>query len=181
MADSTRPKARDPKQRAKVGRPSSYKPEYVEQAKSLAALGATDREVAQFFRIAEATLNTWKHAYPEFLASLKTGKEASDQRVVSSLYRRATGYSYDAVKVFQYQGKELLVPYTEHVPPDTTACIFWLKNRQKADWRDRQEHELTGKDGGAIEVSDPSGLASARRVAFLLARATRKSTPTVGA
>ena len=38
-----------------------------------------------------------------------------------------------------------VVPYTEHYPPDTTACIFWLKNRQKAAWRDRQEVEHSGK------------------------------------
>jgi len=126
---------------AKVGRPSSFKLEYVEQARKLTLLGATDREVAEFFDVSERTLNTWKHKYPEFLQSLKLGKEASDNRVEKSLYRRAIGYSYDAEKIFTYKGEPVRVPYVEHVPPDTTACIFWLKNRRRQDWRDRVDLE----------------------------------------
>jgi hypothetical protein len=59
-----------------------------------------------------------------------------------ALYHRAVGYSYDAVKVFMpaNSDKPVLVPYREHVPPDTTACIFWLKNRRPKEWRDVQDH-----------------------------------------
>ena len=53
------------------GRPSKYKPEYVEQAQKLATLGATDREAAEFFDVNEATLHRWKHEHPEFCESLK--------------------------------------------------------------------------------------------------------------
>ncbi len=112
---------------ATVGRPSKFKPEYVEQARKLTQLGATDREVAEFFNVSEQTLNTWKHVHPEFLVSLKLGKETADRRVEQSLYRRAVGYSYDAEKIFTYEGQPVRVPYVEHVPPDTTACIFWLR------------------------------------------------------
>ena len=56
---------------AAVGRPSKFKPEYVDQARKLAQLGATDREVAEFFNVSEQTPNTWKHVHPEFLESLK--------------------------------------------------------------------------------------------------------------
>jgi hypothetical protein len=122
---------------AAVGRPSKFKPKYVEQARKLTQLGATDREVAEFFNVSEQTLNTWKHVHPEFLESLKLGKETADRRVEQSLYRRAVGYSYDAEKIFQYEGKAVRVPYVKHDPPDTTACIFWLKNRQRDLWRDR--------------------------------------------
>ena len=122
---------------ATVGRPSKFKPEYVEQARKLTQLGATDREVAEFFNVSEQTLNTWKHVHPEFLVSLKLGKETADRRVEQSLYRRAVGYSYDAEKIFTYEGQPVRVPYVEHVPPDTTACIFWLKNRRRDLWRDR--------------------------------------------
>jgi hypothetical protein len=122
---------------AAVGRPSKFKPEYVEQARKLTQLGATDREVAEFFNVSEQTLNTWKHVHPEFLESLKLGKETADRRVEQSLYRRAVGYSYDAEKIFPYKGAAVRVPYVEHIPPDTTACIFWLKNRQRDLWRDR--------------------------------------------
>jgi hypothetical protein len=38
-------------------------------------------------------------------------------------------------------GAEHIVPYTEHYPPDTTACIFWPKNRRRDKWRDKHEIE----------------------------------------
>ena len=57
-----------------------------------------------------------------------------------SLYRRANGYGYDAVKVFMPAGAKapIYAPYVEHAPPDVTAEIFWLKNRKPHDWRDVQ-------------------------------------------
>lgn len=30
-------------------------------------------------------------------------------------------------------------PLTKHYPPDTTACIFWLKNQKPKEWHDRTE------------------------------------------
>jgi hypothetical protein len=82
------------------------------------------------------------------------GKEVADDRVERSLFNRATGYTYDATKVFMPAGakKPVYAPYREHVPPDVTACIFWLKNRRKDQWRDRQDHELTGPGGNPIQV-----------------------------
>jgi len=138
-----------------MGRPSTYKPEFARQAERLALLGATDREVAEFFEVSESTVHQWKIVYPEFSEALKVGKETADNRVVQSLYRRATGYSYDAVKIFKPKGENAtIVPYVEHVPPDTTACIFWLKNRDKANWRDKVEHELSGKGGFALTITE---------------------------
>ena len=60
-----------------------------------------------------------------------------------SLYHKAIGYSYDAVKIFMPAGatEPVYAPYREHVPPDTTACIFWLKNRRQQEWRDVHKHE----------------------------------------
>lgn len=120
------------------GRPTTYKPEFIAQAKKLAKLGATDIEIADFFGVRESTLNTWKHTHPEFLESLKLGKKESDDRVERSLFRRAVGYEHDAVKIFlNRDGKPVIVPFRELVPPDTTACIFWLKNRDQKNWRDK--------------------------------------------
>ncbi|WP_380778053.1 helix-turn-helix domain-containing protein [Sphingomonas sp. R86520] len=133
-----------------VGRPTSFKPEFVEQARKLASLGATDREAAEFFEVAESTLYLWKHTQPEFSEALKVGKETADARVEQSLYRRALGYSHDAVKIMMADGVPIVEPYVEHYPPDTTAAIFWLKNRKPEQWRDKTtvEHELP-KDMGA--------------------------------
>jgi hypothetical protein len=63
-----------------------------------------------------------------------------------------TGYSYDAVKIFQVEGRPLIVPYVEHVPPDPTAMIFWLKNRRKDRWRDFKATEISTPPGRPLET-----------------------------
>jgi hypothetical protein len=59
------------------GRPTKYKPEFIEQAGKLCNLGATDVELFDFFQINIAALNRWKIEYPEFCATIKEGKDAS--------------------------------------------------------------------------------------------------------
>lgn len=122
------------------GRPSAFKPEYVEQATKLCTLGATDADLSEFFKVSIVTIWSWQRRYPEFLNALKMGKEAADERVERSLYHKANGYTFESEKVFQFQGQIVRAKTREHVPPDTTAAIFWLKNRQPANWRDRSEH-----------------------------------------
>jgi transposase-like protein len=146
-----------------VGRPSKYQAAFAEQARKLCLLGATDKELADFFGVAESTLNLWKQDHKEFSESLKAGKDQADAEVAEKLFRRALGYSHDAVKIVAdaKSKEEHIVHFTEHYPPDTTAAIFWLKNRQKAKWRDGQSVEHTGKDGGPIQSEnklDLSGL-----------------------
>lgn len=126
-----------------MARPSSYKPEYAKQAFHLALLGATDVNLAAALGVDVSTVERWKKRYPEFCGALKRGKDEADAMVAKSLYRRALGYSHDAVKILTVadganQGSHVeQVPYVERYPPDTTACIFWLKNRQPEAWRDR--------------------------------------------
>lgn len=138
-----------------MGRPSSFKSEYVKQAEKLARLGATDRDLADFFGVSQQTIDNWKSQHAEFLGSLKVGKDEADGRVERSLYMRAVGYEQDAVKIFMPAGasEPVIAEYRERIQPDTTACIFWLKNRKKDDWRDKQEHEVTGKDGEPIQAA----------------------------
>lgn len=129
-----------------VGRPSKYKPEYAKQAGKLCSLGATDRELADFFEVDEKTINTWKEKHPDFLQSLKDSKDELDSRVERRLYERAMGYSHPDTKFATHEGaitdeRE----YIKHYPPDTTAAIFWLKNRRKEQWRDKQEVEHSGR------------------------------------
>ena len=128
------------------GRPTKYKPEYAEQAFNYCLLGATDEEMANFFEISVATLYNWKNDYPEFLEALKNGKEKADAEVAKSLYNRAKGYEQETVKVFQFQGDPVVVPFTEHIAPDTGAAMAWLKNRQPSKWRDKQDIDMTIKD-----------------------------------
>lgn len=132
------------------GRPPKYKDTFAAQAAKLCQLGATDPDLADFFGVCIRTIERWRSEHPEFCRSVKEAKEAADARVERSLYQRATGYSYEATKIMQYEGSPVIVPYREHCPPDTAAMIFWLKNRKKVDWRDRIEH--TGEDGGPLTV-----------------------------
>ena len=133
-----------------AGRPTKYLREYADQAEKLARLGLTDFEIAQYFGVCERTIYNWKNEHPEFLQAVNVPKKVADDRVVRSLYHRAVGYSHNAVKIFQHQGTPVEVPYVEHVPPDTTAAIFWLKNRDPENWREKVAHEHTGPDGGPI-------------------------------
>ncbi len=135
-----------------AGRPTKYKPEYVEQAKKLALLGATDVQVANFFNVVESTIYEWKEAHPEFSEALREGKNELDATVVRSLFQRATGYSHPEDKIFNNNGEEMIVHTTKHYPPDATSMIFWLKNRQPAEWRDKQDHTHAGPDGGPIQT-----------------------------
>ena len=135
-------------------RRTDYKPEYCEEARKLCALGATDVQLADFFEVTLKAINGWRGRYKEFYEACMIGKEVADQAVERALYQRATGYSFDAVKIFWPKDAEeaAIVPYVEHTPPDVTACIFWLKNRNKDKWRDKIDHTLTGKDGDPIQI-----------------------------
>lgn len=142
---------------AKRGRPSLYKDDYADMARKHCLLGATDKELADLFRVSEATINAWKLEHPEFLESLNAGKAEADANVAERLYQRAMGYTHPAVKIFIYQGEPIVVPYTEHYPPDTTAAIFWLKNRKKDQWRANVGEEDAAADGIIVKGGLPDG------------------------
>lgn len=143
----------------KPGAPSKFRPEYIQQGYQLALLGLTDAEMGKVWGVSEQTVNAWKIAEDGFLESINLGKDSADSVVANRLFKRATGYSHPAVKIFNDQGMPLTVEYTEHYPPDTAACIFWLKNRQKARWRDKQEVESTVTQTTELTVSASSSLA----------------------
>jgi hypothetical protein len=79
--------------------------------------------------------------------SIKIDKNAADQLVEMSLYNRARGIALPEEKVVWNKdtGKHEVITITKHYPPDPTAMIFWLKNRQPEDWRDVQRHEVVSK------------------------------------
>jgi hypothetical protein len=141
-------KRKPPDQLQKNGRKSTFLTQYIPIAKRMAYLGATDRDLAVAFNINISTVWDWRTKYPAFADALRLGKKEADQRTERSLYQRANGYSYDAVKIFMPAGAKepVIVPYVEHCPPDVTAGIFWLKNRDPARWRDAWQLEhVTGK------------------------------------
>lgn len=135
----------------KEGRPSLYRELYNEQAYKLCLLGATDAELGDFFEVCEKTINNWKIEFPEFLQSIKKGKQLADVTIAESLFERAKGCTVITQKAFKIKiGKDEekieVVEVAESFPPDTTAAIFWLKNRKPKEWRDK--HEIDHSTGG---------------------------------
>lgn len=135
-----------------MARPTKYQKAYAEQARKLCMLGYTDNQLADFFEVAEATINTWKKDHPEFLESVKKGKDLVDAEVVDSLFQRAMGYVAPDIDIRVIENQIVKTQIKKHYPPDTAAAIFWLKNRQKKDWRDKIDHGIEGADGGPVQV-----------------------------
>lgn len=104
--------------------------------------GLTDEQIAENMGISRSTLNSWKDKYSDISDTLKRGKEVVDRQVENALLKRALGYRYDEVTM--ENGVETK-RVTKEVMPDTTAQIFWLKNRKPEEWRDKKDVDLVGE------------------------------------
>lgn len=135
-----------------MARPTKFKKDFIGQAQKLCKLGATDMEMADFFEVEVRTLYRWKAENEEFCQALKAGKDEADDRVERSLYARANGYEHDEVDIRVVDHAIVQTPIRKYYAPDTTAAIFWLKNRRPKEWREMKAMELTGSDGGALTV-----------------------------
>ncbi|SDF61511.1 transposase [Sporomusa acidovorans] len=122
------------------------------QLEAWARDGLTNEQIASNMGISRETLNQWKHKHPDISDALKKGKEVVDIQVENALLKRALGYEFtevtkervynDTTKKFEFKVTKKVV---KEVQPDTTAQIFWLKNRKPADWRDKKDVELSGQ------------------------------------
>lgn len=108
--------------------------------------GLTDEEIAKNIGISKQTFYDWQKKYPDFSDSIKKNKEIADRCVENALFRKATGYkAKEITREKQWNrttGQYELVTVKEvekDVAPDTTAQIFWLKNRKPDVWRDKRE------------------------------------------
>ena len=100
--------------------------------------GLTDEQIANNIGISRSTLFEWRKNNQDISNALKKGKEVVDIEVENALLKRALGYNYDEIT---YENGIETKRVTKQVAPDTTAQIFWLKNRKKAQWRDKIEYE----------------------------------------
>lgn len=109
--------------------------------------GLTDEQIAKNMGIGIRTFYEWKKKYPQILQVLKKGKEVVDREVENALLKAALGYYYDEDVV---TNKGEVVRIQKYEKPNTTAQIFWLKNRKPKEWRDRQELNVEGNLGVQI-------------------------------
>jgi hypothetical protein len=112
--------------------------------------GLTDRQIAEKIGINERTLNRWKDKHEGICQSLKRGKEVVDIEVENTLIKRAMGFEYTETKVITEEKNGNVTTRTEKTRkvaiPDTTAMIFWLKNRKPKEWRDKPDDSNTAQD-----------------------------------
>ncbi len=135
-----------------------YTDEFPVLAEKYMREGLTEAQAAHNLGVSVATFESYKHQYPEFLAAIKSGKAPVDFDVENALLKRAMGYTYEeksTVTKVDARGEGTIAEVkkiVKHVPADTTAQIFWLKNRRPDRWRDVKAVEVTGKDGEPINA-----------------------------
>lgn len=129
----------------KAGRPSSFTDKLVLAILEFAKTGATDSQIAATFGFAESTLYAWKGRYPTFAEALKEAKDFADEMIEISLFRRAVGYQHPDLHFSSFEGCVTATPYVKCLPPDTSAAIFLLKNRQPDKYRDVQKIDVTAE------------------------------------
>jgi transcriptional regulator with XRE-family HTH domain len=135
-----------PKKYKLPGRRGIYDESVPKRVFGLAKLGLTERQIAEALGISHGTMDNWKNKHPELLDALLAGKDLFDHGVQKSLLQRAMGYSYWEVKeeTVVIKGKKFpkITRTKKQVVPDTTAIIFWLKNRHYTEWADVNKQEI---------------------------------------
>jgi hypothetical protein len=154
----------------KLGRPKiPYDPEFHDaEGERLASQGLINMEIAKGIGISSDTLYTWYNVHPSFSEAVKRGKSIADQKVTESLYKRATGFTFTETKHIDDGHSVRKESTVKCVPPDTTACIYWTKNRMVNEWRDKRVEEVSGPNGDPIQfvtaMTDEEVIANAKRI-----------------
>ncbi len=134
---------------------SKYNSEYHDDwAWSLAIKGATNEEIAKAFGISTRTFIRWRQEHESLDKAVTGGKDVADSKVERSLYQRALGYQItDVEKILEFDTKTgeqkpaRVRNIIKNIAPDTMACMYWLNNRRRAHWSQRQEVALSAGDG----------------------------------
>ena len=118
--------------------------------------GLSDQQIAKNIGISRSTLNEWRKKYPDISDTLKKGKEVADAEVENALYLKCIGHKVQLKKTFKVKkieyndaGKKIKEEENletgedeVYIPPDTKAIIFWLTNRMREDWKERQNTQM---------------------------------------
>mgnify|MGYP001941010857 CR=1 FL=1 len=113
--------------------------------------GKTEEQIAELMGISKRTLYNWKKKEMPLLQALKVGKDVADRQVENALFKSALGYDYEEDTVTN-DGR--VVKVKKHKPANTTAQIFWLKNRKPEQWRDKREFTHDGEISNNINLQN---------------------------
>lgn len=123
-----------------------YRPQvYPELVFKYCLLGATDLQLCDLMDISHDTLAQWRKQHPLFNRSIVEGRAMADAEVAHSLYQCAKGYTREEVKIFQYRGVPIVVPYEHYYAPDVRAATYWLSLRQKDRWSQPQAIDVQAR------------------------------------
>jgi DNA-binding XRE family transcriptional regulator len=146
-------------QKRKKRSDTKYIPELHNKIAEIGAkVGLTDVELAKEIGIARSTLALWKKEFPEFGKILRNRKKYADDKVVQSLYKRAQGYTVVEDHVVKYKDSYEIIRIKKHIASDPTSMIFWLKNRQPENWRDRHDINVSGNIDYKAQRKKVSGI-----------------------
>lgn len=152
MARSTKSKRKPPRKRKPgAGRPTVYDPvSCCAIVRKLRGEAKTTVEIAATLGVARSTFDEWRKTHPEFRAALEEGDEDADLRIERALFERAVGYKHPETKLMVTSGGHGVGSSVErhevttHYPPDPTCLKFWLTNRRRKFWSDKQKIEHGG-------------------------------------
>lgn len=120
-----------------------------EQIASACRDGADNAGLAKLLGCGKTTLSKLIKNYPQLKELIKVTKKVADDRVVSALYKSALGYEVEETTTEVALNKDgtgtttMVKKTKKHIASDTTAAIYWLKNRRPEEWTDRQKIDLT--------------------------------------
>lgn len=143
-----------------AGQPTKYNPKiHIDWARGLSMQGFTMDEIADRMLVSRTTIYNWMREYEEFLDAIKTGKELPDVQAEQALFKKVIGFEYVEKKVIVTidekgnQKPARIENTTKIFMPDTTALIFWLKNRRPDRWRDKTDIELNVKNNDIEQMT----------------------------
>lgn len=108
-------------------KPIQVTPEMIKKAEALAAQGLTMEQIASVLGMGSTTLYVKQNEVPELQEAIKRGRHKGLATITNALFQKAKS-------------------------GDNTAMIFYLKNRDPENWRDRRDHEISGPDGGPVKT-----------------------------
>lgn len=130
------------KEKNKGGAPSKFNDAVKEKMLELLEKGKTEQQVADIIGVHVTTIRNWKGKHPELVWAIKEAKQIADDLVEASLFSKACGYSHEEEKIFLHEGKVVRAKTRRQYAPDTTAGIFWLKNRKPELWREKENPDV---------------------------------------